>query len=196
MKTIIIATKNKGKIKELIDAFADLPVNIKSLAEFPDLPEAVEDGSTFAENALIKARFYSEKTGAACIADDSGLEIDILDKKPGVYSARFAGEQATDAENNNKMIEEIRKKQVSESSARYKCVLVFHDVDGKILQADGSCEGSIKLQAQGTNGFGYDPYFYIKDKTMAQMTLAEKNAVSHRGLAIKKMKVLLAEYLL
>lgn len=196
MKTIIIATKNKGKIKELIDAFADLPVNIKSLAEYPDLPEAVEDGSTFAENALIKARFYSGKTGAACIADDSGLEIDILDKKPGVYSARFAGEHATDAENNNKMIEEIRKKQVSESSARYKCILVFYDVDGKILQADGSCEGSIKLQAQGTNGFGYDPYFYIKDKTMAQMTLAEKNAVSHRGLAIKKMKVLLAEYLL
>lgn len=198
MKTIVIATKNKGKIKEMIQEFAELPVSIKALAEFGSFPDAVEDGTSFAENAYIKAKFYSEKTGMACIADDSGLEIDALNKRPGIYSARFAGEPSNDQANNEKMIDELNKINCTESNGRYKCVLVFYDTNGKVFQADGVCEGVVRLTAKGSNGFGYDPYFYLPEakKSMAEMTAKEKNKISHRGKAVSKMKDLLAGYLL
>ncbi|MDQ0204436.1 RdgB/HAM1 family non-canonical purine NTP pyrophosphatase [Pectinatus haikarae] len=197
MKTIIIATKNKGKIREMAEEFAELPVIIRALDEFGELPDAVESGHTFAENARIKAAFYSRLTGQACLADDSGLEIDILDKRPGIYSARFAGDNASDGDNNKKMISEMKKAGVDSSNARYKCVLAFFDINGRILQAEGECEGKIKLSPKGSNGFGYDPYFYIRGgkKSMAEISALEKNEISHRGKAVKRMKILLAEYL-
>ncbi len=196
MKRIVIATKNKGKLREMTEAFSDLPVEIVSLEKFGNLPDAVETGSTFAENAEIKARFFMSKTGCACIADDSGLEVDALDGKPGVYSARFAGFHADDGTNNQKLMEELDRVGVNESKADYRCALVFIDTNGAKLESEGICRGIIKKTAKGQGGFGYDPYFYIDDnKTMAELTLEEKNKISHRGAALRQMVAFLKEYL-
>ncbi len=177
----------------MLEAFADLPVELISLAEFGDIPEPVEDGTTFAANALLKAHFYAKQTNCACLADDSGLEVDALGGAPGVYSARFAGETADDAANNAKLLRELASLGREESPARYRCVLAF--VDGlQELLADGSCEGVIRRYPAGREGFGYDPYFYTPklSKTMAELTLAEKNAISHRGMALRAMAEKLA----
>lgn len=196
MKTIVIATKNKGKIREMEQAFRNLPIQLLPLSDFGNLPEAVEDGTTFAANAIIKAKFYMEKTGSACLADDSGIEVEILDGAPGVYSARFAGEHATDDANNEKLLVEIAKKGAPSSPATYRCVLAFVDTDGATLTAEGSCAGIIRPEARGNGGFGYDPFFYIdKNRTMAELTLVEKDAISHRGKALREMADQLALYL-
>ncbi|MBQ1509381.1 MAG: RdgB/HAM1 family non-canonical purine NTP pyrophosphatase [Selenomonadaceae bacterium] len=187
MKKIVIATKNKGKLREMTDAFRDLPVKVLSLADFGELPEAVEDGKTFEENARIKARFYCEKTGCACIADDSGLEVAALGGAPGVHSARFSGTHADDATNNAKLMQELDRAGVEESPADYRCALVFHDVDGTEILTEGRCDGVVGKIARGTNGFGYDPYFYVGNRTIAEMSLEEKDGISHRGEALHKM---------
>lgn len=193
---IIIATKNQGKVKEMMQAFSALDVQLVSLAEYPACGEAVEDGTTFAENALIKARFYAQQTGCACLADDSGMEVDALLGAPGVYSARFAGEQATDAENNQKLAECLKAKGLKSSAGRYRCVLAFVDGKGTELLTDGSCEGIVRITPAGSGGFGYDPYFYLpqQQKTMAELTLSEKDQISHRGIALRKMAEKLAGY--
>lgn len=194
-KRIVIATGNQGKVREMMNAFQDLDVELVSLKELPEkYPEPVEDGDSFRANSLLKARYYCQKTGMACLADDSGLEVEALQGAPGVYSARYAGEAATDEENNHKLIDELHKLGLDSSPAAYRCVLTFVD-DGTELVADGKCKGEIRLLPQGQNGFGYDPYFYIGERTMAEMSLAEKQAVSHRGEAIGKMADLLAGYL-
>ena len=196
MKKIVIATKNKGKLREMTEAFAKLPVEVVSLAEFGELPDAIEDGKTFAENAKIKAEFFSSKTGCACIADDSGLEVEALGGMPGVYSARFAGFHADDGTNNQKLLEELDHVGATESKADYRCVLAFVDIDGTTLETEGVCYGTIKKIAKGQGGFGYDPYFYIDgNKTMAELTLEEKNKISHRGAALRQMVTLLKDYL-
>lgn len=197
MKKIIVATKNQGKIKEMINSFTDLPVELHSLAEFGPLPEAIEDGNTFTENALKKARFYAKETGLACLADDSGLEIAVLDNAPGIYSARFAGYHADDLANNQKMLSELNNKQVQSSPAQYVCSLVFVDTDGTELTSIGKCEGIIRNFAQGNNGFGYDPYFFVPElnKTMAELSIEEKNKISHRGKALFAMEKQLGDYL-
>ncbi|MBR2179485.1 MAG: RdgB/HAM1 family non-canonical purine NTP pyrophosphatase [Selenomonadaceae bacterium] len=196
MKKIVIATKNNGKLREMTEAFAELPVEIVSLEDFGELPDAIEDGKTFAENAKIKAEFFSSKTGYACIADDSGLEVEALGGIPGVYSARFAGFHADDGTNNQKLIEELERIGVAESKADYRCALTFVDIDGTSLETEGVCYGTIKKIAKGQGGFGYDPYFYIDgNKTMAELTLEEKNKISHRGAALRRMVTLLKEYL-
>ncbi len=190
MQKIVIATKNPGKVREMAAALSTLPFEVVSLAEFGDLPDAVEDGQTFAENARIKAVFYRQQTGCACIADDSGLEIAVLDGAPGIHSARFAGFHADDATNNAKMVAELRRAGVSESAADYRCAIAFVDTDGTELMAEGRCDGQIKLAPRGTNGFGYDPYFYPQaypDRTMAELTLQEKQQISHRGKALKAL---------
>ena len=188
MKKIVIASKNLDKVKEMRLVLQTLPIEILSLADFPDMPDAVEDGATFEENALIKARFFSKQTGLACLADDSGLEVDALNGLPGVYSARFAGYHADDGTNNQKLLNELNKIGVTESKAAYRCALAFVDTDGTELTTQGKIEGTIKTVAQGTGGFGYDPYFYIDaSRTMAQITPAEKNQISHRGAALKEM---------
>ena len=169
MQKIVIATKNKGKVREMAAALKELPVEVVSLAEFGPLPDAVEDGKTFAENAQIKAAFYQQQTGCACIADDSGLEIEVLGGAPGV----------------------------AESAADYRCALVFIGTDGKVLTADGRCDGQVKLLAKGENGFGYDPYFYPLEypgRTMAELTLEEKQVISHRGKALKELAKALEDH--
>lgn len=197
MKEIVIASKNKGKIKEIQAAFEHVRVNVISLVEFPEIPDAVEDGKTFEENALIKAKFYAKLTGKACLADDSGLEVDALQGAPGVYSARYAGETATDAENNDKLIAELQKVNGIGSAARFRCVLAFVDMNGENILCSGSCEGSILEKERGNGGFGYDPLFYIEElkKSMAEIKIEEKNQISHRGVALKMMAEKLAEYL-
>ena len=196
LKKIVIGTKNDKKLLELKDAFKDLPVEIISIAEFSDIPDAIEDGETFSENALIKAKFFMEQTGCACIADDSGLEVDALNGLPGVHSARFAGFHAEDGTNNRVLMKELEKVGVEESKADYRCALVFVDTDGTKLESGGVCYGTIKKVARGTGGFGYDPYFYFDSgKTMAELSLEEKDKISHRGAALRKMVTMLENYL-
>ena len=196
MKKVVIATKNEGKLREMKQALGHLPVEIVSLADFGALPDAVEDADTFLGNARIKARFFMEQTGCACIADDSGLEVAALGGAPGVHSARFAGFHADDGTNNEKLLAELRNAGVTESDADYRCALVFMDTDGQELHADGRCDGVIRMTAKGSNGFGYDPYFYVaKDRTMAELSLEEKDRISHRGAALRRLVQLLEEYL-
>ena len=196
MKKIVLATKNKDKVKEIKAVFAELPAEILSLADFENLPDAVEDGKTFEENATIKAKFFAEKLNLACLADDSGLEVDALGGLPGIFSARFSGYHADDSTNNQKLLSELEKIGVTESKADYKCALSFIDVDGTEIKTSGTVEGVIKKIPRGSGGFGYDPYFYIDDtKTMAELTPAEKNSISHRGAAVRKMLPLLKERL-
>jgi len=188
MKKIVLASKNLDKIKEMRLALKNLPLEILSLADFAELPDAVEDGSTFEDNALIKAKFFRKRTGLACLADDSGLEVDALGGLPGVYSARFAGYHADDDTNNQKLLDELAKVNVTESAAAYRCALAFVDTDGTEIVTHGKISGTIKTVAQGNGGFGYDPYFYINArKTMAQLSASEKNSISHRGAALKEM---------
>lgn len=192
---IVIATKNQGKVREMINAFQGLPVELVSLADLAErFQEPVEDGDTFAANSLLKAGYYQKQTGMACLADDSGLEVEALGGAPGVYSARFAGESASDADNNAKLQQELKKLGRESSPAAYQCALTFMDADGRVLTAKGFCRGEIRLQARGENGFGYDPYFYVGDVTMSEMSLAEKQAISHRGAALREMAVLLQDY--
>lgn len=192
---IVIATKNQGKVREMINAFQGLPVELVSLADLAErFQEPVEDGDTFAANSLLKAGYYQKQTGMACLADDSGLEVEALGGAPGVYSARFAGENASDADNNAKLQQELKKLGRESSPAAYQCALTFMDADGRVLPAKGFCRGEIRLQARGENGFGYDPYFYVGDVTMAEMSLAEKQAISHRGAALREMAKLLQDY--
>lgn len=195
-KQIVIATKNLDKLREMEIAFDGLPVEILSLADIGDIGDAVENGQSFEENARIKAKFFMEKTGLPCLADDSGLEVDALGGRPGIYSARFAGYHAHDFTNNEKLLAELKNLDITESPANYHCALCFVDVDGTEIMASGIVNGTVKIVPRGENGFGYDPYFYIDDsKTMAELTPEEKDAISHRGAALRKMVPKLKERL-
>ena len=172
-------------------ALSDLPVKVLSLADFENLPDAVEDGKTFEDNARIKAKFFHELTGLACIADDSGLEVDALNGAPGVNSARYAGYHADDGTNNKVLLTELKKVDVEESPADYRCALCYVDDNVEIVTF-GKIDGTIKILPRGDGGFGYDPYFYVSDtKTMAELTPAEKDSISHRGEALRKILPLL-----
>ena len=199
MKRIVIATKNAGKIREMKAAFSHLPVEVVSLASFGDLPDAVEEGATVEANARIKAHFFRGETHCACIADDSGIEIAALGGAPGVHSARFAGVHGDDAANNAKMVAELEKRGLDASAADYRCALVFEDTDGTVLTADGRVDGTVRLVPRGEGGFGYDPYFYVprdggEEKTMAELTFEEKDAISHRGRALRELVGKLERY--
>ena len=194
MKQIVLATKNPGKLREFKKAFKKLPFEILSLENFGELPDAVENGSTFIENARIKARFFSEILKLPCLADDSGLEVDALDGNPGINSARFAGFHADDGTNNRFLLSELDRVGVSESKADYRCAIVFTDLKGTELIAEGKLDGVIKKNPRGSNGFGYDPYFYIGEKTVAEISIEEKEKISHRGQAIHKIVALLEDY--
>lgn len=194
MKKIVLASKNIDKVKEMRLVLKNLPLEILSLADFDEMPDAVEDGTTFEQNALIKAKFFRDQTGLACLADDSGLEVDALDKMPGVHSARFAGYHADDDTNNKKLLSELGKVGVTQSKAAYRCALAFVDTDGTEILTSGSINGTIKTIPKGNGGFGYDPYFYIDDdRTMAQISVDEKNLISHRGAALRAMAIKLGE---
>lgn len=196
MTAIVVATRNKGKVAEIAAALAALPVEILSLDSFPAVPEAEENGDTFAANAILKATHYALHTGMPCLADDSGLEVDALNGAPGVYSARYAGPGAGDAACNAKLLAELADVCDGGRTARFRCVLAYVDPDGTLLTAEGTCEGTILREPRGTGGFGYDPLFLLPgaEKTLAEMTVADKNAVSHRGQALRNMATTLARY--
>lgn len=196
MTALVVATRNKGKVTEIAAALAALPVEVLSLEGFPAVPEAEESGDTFTANAILKATHYALHTGQACLADDSGLEVDALNGAPGVYSARYAGPEASDAACNAKLLTALADVPDGGRTARFRCVLAYVDPDGTLLTAEGTCEGIILREPRGTGGFGYDPLFYLPAaaKTLAEMTTAEKNAVSHRGQALRNMATTLARY--
>ena len=185
MDKILLATTNTSKIKELKDIFKQTGVEILSLDDLGTRYEPpIEDGKTFQDNAEIKAEYYSELTGLPCISDDSGLEVDALNFEPGVYSARYAGENATIAENNKKLIDEIKALGLESSLASYSCTLCLYDHKTGFKKCTyGKCYGEIKITPRGSNGFGYDPYFYVCDKSVAEMSMEEKAKISHRGKA-------------
>ena len=197
MKQLVLASGNPGKLRELSAILEDLGHELHAQSEFK-VSEVAETGTTFVENAIIKARHASEHTGMPALADDSGIEIDALDGAPGVYSARFSGPGATDAANNALLIEKLREVDPAERSARYRAVIVFmrHAADPSPLICEGSWEGMIQLEPAGDGGFGYDPYFYLTNLgcTSAQLSAEEKNRLSHRGKALAELKRKLVEH--
>jgi len=192
-KEIIIASNNEGKVAEIRDLFSDLPFTVLSLKDVGAEINIVEDQPDFAGNSLKKARETSLITGSIALADDSGLEVDALGGKPGVLSARFAGEHATDQENNCKLLDMMNGIEESKRSARFRCVVTMYFPDGYYLQAEGTCHGRIGFSPRGSSGFGYDPLFVVDvyGKTMAELSMQEKNAISHRSQALKELKKLL-----
>lgn len=160
------------------------------MTDYKDLPEVEEDGSSFIENGLKKARFYCQFLGKLTIADDSGLEVDVLGGNPGIYSARYAGIRASDQENRKKLLKEMVGIPVSKRGAAFKCVIAMVSPEGWELVAEGSCRGRIGFKEVGKRGFGYDPIFVLPryGKTMAQLSLEAKNKISHRGKALRKLK--------
>jgi len=193
MEKIIVATKNQGKLEEIKEILADLPYMILSLKDVGLQVEIEEDQNTFEGNALKKAAEVMKLTGEIALADDSGLEVEALDKKPGVYSARFAGENATDEENNKKLLELMKDVPDHKRKAVFRCAIAMVFPDGRIIQVDGSCPGKIGYEERGTGGFGYDPLFIVDglNKTFAELDAEQKNQISHRGLALKKLKEML-----
>ena len=196
IKEIVIATHNPDKKKEMVVALCDLGVNILTLDNFPEIGEIEETGSTLLENSLIKARTVFAKTGIPTIADDTGLEVDALNGAPGIYSARYAGTNVTYEDNVRKLLTEMSSIDIKSRTARFKTVISF-SYNNKELWTEGVIEGSITENPIGEKGFGYDPVFRVIEtgKTFAEMTKKEKNKISHRGVALKKMSKLLMENL-
>jgi XTP/dITP diphosphohydrolase len=187
---VVLASSNAGKIKELQDMLADLGVVIVPQQTL-SIPDVDETGLCFVENAILKARNAALLSGKPAIADDSGLEVDLLDGRPGIYSARYAGEEATDSTNNQKLLEELGDSPLEKRSARYQCVIVYmrHANDPTPIICQGSWEGHIAFEPRGTEGFGYDPLFYLKDLDChaAEINKIEKNRISHRGKATAQL---------
>jgi len=189
--TVVLATHNRGKIQELRALLSALPVEVLSIVDvLPQHPMPIEHGATFQENAFIKARDAAAATGLVAIADDSGLEVDALGGRPGVRSARFARDGATDAENNAALLTAMQEVEETARTARFRCSIAvvdpYADLD-KPAYFDGRCEGLIARAGRGDSGFGYDPLFIVadSDKTFAELSDAEKNTVSHRGKATR-----------
>jgi len=196
MKQLVLASGNAGKLREIAALLDDLGYQLHAQSEF-GVSEVAETGTTFVENAIIKARHAAAQTGLPALADDSGIEVDALDGAPGVYSARFAGANASDAENNALLVEKLQDVDPAKRGARYRAVIVFmhHAADPSPLICEGSWEGVIQLQPAGEGGFGYDPYFFLPELgcTSAQLSAAEKNRLSHRGQALAELKLKLGK---
>lgn len=192
---LLLASKNQGKLEELKVLLQEYPLEVISLEEYPELPETIEDGKTFEENAIKKAWEKAKQTGLLTIADDSGLEVEALGNKPGVYSARFAGEPKSDKRNNQKLLSLLKGIPLEERKARFVSVIAIATPEKKIYTVEGTCEGRILFEEKGAGGFGYDPLFYFPDlnKTFAELTLSEKNKVSHRGKALRKATQILGD---
>jgi XTP/dITP diphosphohydrolase len=202
-QSILVATTNPGKMAEL-SAMLDLDIDWLSLADFPHAPDVAEDGQTFEENAQKKALAYAKATGCWTIADDSGLVIDALDGAPGVKSARFSGEPTKDEnrtlidhKNMAKVLKLLRDVPAEKRTARFVCSLCLSDPDKILIETQGTLEGVITKSPAGCNGFGYDPIFFLPTlgKTVAQLAADEKNAISHRSNAVRKLKPLLTDLL-
>ena len=196
MQELVIATGNAKKLKEIKELLSDLPFHVTSLVDYPGHPEIVEDGSTFAENALIKARVISEFTGKLTMGEDSGLEVDALDGQPGIYSARFSGEDATDDKNNAKLIQSLQGVPHEQRQARYQCCAALIHDGKEVAVIQKSCEGFIAEEPVGDNGFGYDPYFWIEayGKTFGQLDPSIKAEISHRAKTLAALREVLTQF--
>lgn len=196
-QTIIIATQNEGKAKEFKELFNQYGYQIKTLLDFPEIDDVPETGETFEENALQKATTISEELGGIVLADDSGLEVDALDGKPGIYSARFAGEHGNDEKNNQKLLKELKGLPFEKRKANFHCSLVMVGPKKDPLHVEGNVYGYILEEERGAHGFGYDPLFYLNDldRSMAELTSNEKNKMSHRAKAIEKLEKHLDDWL-
>ena len=185
---LVIATRNKGKTKEIKALLEDFPVEIKNLDDFGPIPHLEEDGNTFDENAYKKASFAARILGLTALADDSGLIVEALDGAPGIHSARYAGENATDEQRYLKLLDDMEGK--SNRKAAFECVISIAVPAGPALTYEARCEGLIATEPVGSNGFGYDPVFFYPpyNKTFAQITGKEKNRISHRGKALAELK--------
>ena len=185
---LVIATHNEDKLKEIQTYLESFSFNVLSLNKYPEIGEIIEDGKTLLDNALIKAREVFDKTGLPTISDDTGLEVDGLDGKPGVYSARYAGEECTYLDNVEKLLTDMKKIPIPNRTAQFKTVMVFKDKNQELI-VEGVVKGLISRELKGDNGFGYDPIFFVPElgKTFGEMSAIEKNKISHRGNALRNL---------
>lgn len=187
-KVIVVASGNQGKIKEFKEMLEPEGYTVKSLSDFPDMPEVEETGTTFHDNAIIKAQAVTDRYGITAISDDSGLEIDALDKKPGVMSARWLGHDTSYDVKNQKVLDLLKDKK--DRTCRYVCAIAITRVNEEPVVFEDTVECEVALEAKGSYGFGYDPIIYYapSGKTMAEMSKEEKNSISHRGKAVRKLE--------
>ena len=192
---IVVGTRNKGKLAELESLLADVSIRAVSLAQFPEAPDIEEDGDTFEANAAKKATVLAQTIGEWVVADDSGLEVDALDGRPGIYSARYAGEPTDDKANVSKLLGELKGVPTSQRTARFRCVIALASPEELLLTVTGACEGVILEERRGHGGFGYDPVFFYEPfgESFAELTQSQKNQVSHRGRALVELKRRAAE---
>lgn len=196
LNTIVLATHNRDKREELQEALSEFTLEILSLNDFPFIGEIEEVGQTLLENSMIKAKTVHNLTQLPVIADDTGLEVEALNGAPGIYSARYAGEDVTYEDNVNKLLAEMENIPLENRKAQFRTVISFVDKDRE-LWTEGTIKGIIGETAKGKNGFGYDPVFFVPEleKTFSELSIGEKNKISHRGLAMKKFRILLREYI-
>lgn len=198
MQKLLIATKNAGKIREIKELLKDLPITVKDLSEFEEISEPAETGATFAENAALKAVYYAAATGVPALADDSGLEVDALGGAPGIFSARYAGEKASDKERISKLLSELGETAAENRGARFVCAMAVADEQGAVkFLTEGLCRGKIAFAASGANGFGYDPIF-VPDgfsDTFGVISDNIKQKISHRAAAIDKIVGFLRDFI-
>lgn len=193
---LVVATRNKKKLKEIMDLLADLDFNVLPVEDFAGVPEIQEDGNTFQENAKKKAVQTARIVKRLTLADDSGLEIDYLGGAPGIHSARFAGENATDEDRNRQILDLLKAVPREKRKARFQCAIAIASPDDGVEVVIGTCEGEIALKPRGHTGFGYDPIFIVPEygKTYAELGQEKKNQISHRAIALKKAKERLRAY--
>tara|TARA_B110001454_G_scaffold217250_1_gene242146 strand:- start:684 stop:1301 length:618 start_codon:yes stop_codon:yes gene_type:complete len=196
LNTIVLATQNRDKREELQEALSEFTVKILSLNDFPFIGEIEEVGQTLQENSMLKAKTVHNLTQLPVIADDTGLEVEALNGAPGIYSARYAGEDVTYEDNVNKLLSEMENIPLENRKAQFRTVISFVDKDRE-LWTEGRIKGIIGESAKGKNGFGYDPVFFVPElgKTFSELSIGEKNRISHRGLAMKKFRILLREFI-
>lgn len=195
MVELVLATGNRDKQKEMIALLSDLPITIRTLSEFEPVPPIIEDGDTCEANAIKKATIISKHTGRLALADDTGLEVEALDGRPGIYAARYAGEHATYEDNCRKLLKELQGVPAEKRGARFLTAVALVEPSDSIDVVEGVLEGTISETFSGNDGFGYDPVFIVPElgKTLAEITLEEKNQISHRGRALAKAKNLLQQ---
>ena len=194
MKELVVASRNKGKVKEIKELLANLPFTVTSLLDYPHIPEIIEDGKTYRANALKKAREVARATGKMAMSDDSGIEVKLLGNAPGIYSSRFAGIGVSEKARNKRLFAMLKGVPFSGRQARYRCVIALVNAKGQELGVvQGTCSGYVTTREQGHNGFGFDPLFLLKryNKTFGQLSPSLKAKISHRGRALKKFRLLL-----